>query len=106
MKRKVQGTTTVTAEEVRPALARANALTPEEERVLRMRLGVGVSDPLARLPKAAGGARELEDELLLIEMQLFRSQRRGPMRAPETTSQASQEHQAKSKIIRALKAKR
>lgn len=103
MKRKVQGTTTVAADDVRSALARANALTPEEEKVLRMRLGASVSDPRARLPKAAGGSRELEDELLLIEMQLFRSARRGPMRAPV---RAPEEQKAKSKIIRALKAKR
>jgi hypothetical protein len=107
MKRKVNGTTTVAAEEVRAALARANTLTSEEEKVLRMRSGLSVSDLRSRLPKAAGAARELADELLLIEMQLFRAQRRAdPLRAPVRAAEAVPEQKAKSKIIRALKAKR
>lgn len=95
----------VTAEEVTTAL-KGRVGTQEEEKVLRMRYGAKV-DPRAPLPKAAGDNEELGDELLLIEMQLFRAMKakRGlPLSvvpAPAPTRSAT-----KSKIVSALKTKK
>lgn len=91
----------VTTEEVESALARARTVSSEEEKVLRMRYGAKVART-APLTSVASGNPELEDELLLIEMQLFRAHfaRRT---APPTQGTRNP---AKEKIVRALRKKR
>lgn len=93
----------VTAEEVTTAL-KGRVGTQEEEKVLRMRYGAKV-DTRAPLPKAAGDNEELGDELLLIEMQLFRAMKakRG---APLSVVPAPARSATKSKIVSALKTKK
>jgi hypothetical protein len=75
---------------------RDRTLTPQEERTVRMRQGIGVpaSAPLARM---AQEGTELADELLLLELQLARQARARVPRMPSP---------AKSKIVRALKGRR
>ena len=87
----------VTTEELRTELERDRALTPVEERALRMRHGVGVraDAPLARI---APEGSALADELLVLELQLVRQVR--ARTAPRPVSPT------KSKIVRALRSKR
>ena len=75
---------------------RDRALTPQEERAVRMVQGIGVSAsaPLARI---AQDGTELADELLLLELQLARQARARMPRMPSP---------AKSKIVRTLKNRR
>ena len=96
MERTPDGKGRVTTEELRTGLERDRALTPPEERALRMRHGVGVrmDAPLARI---APEGSELGDELLLLELQLAR-QARARTRRPTSAT--------KSKIVRALRGKR
>lgn len=101
MERKGGNAAVVTAEEVTTAL-KGRVATQEEEKVLRMRHGARVETgaPLAR---AAGANEELADELLLIEMQLFkamRARRTGPVAVP------SIRNAAKDKIVRSLKTRK
>jgi hypothetical protein len=112
MKRKAgSGTATVTTE-VRGALPAAKDLTPEEDRILRMRYGVGVSDLHAPLPRAADG--NLADELLVLELQLHRAQRArisrmgGSGEARQSVLAGSQPvaQRTKDKIVRALRKKK
>jgi len=85
--------------------ARPANLTAEEERVVRMVHGVRVA-PTAPLARVADGSSELADELLMIEMALFRAERnRGAANARGRPSPSADER-AKSKIIRALRRKR
>ncbi len=100
MERK-SSTVAVTTEEVEAALARARTVTSEEEKVLRMRYGAKVART-APLTSVAAGNTELEDELLVIEMQLFRAQR-AKRAAPPTLGTRNP---AKEKIVRALRKKR
>lgn len=100
------GTVAVTTEEVRSALGRAQTLTSEEEKALRMRHGVGAERLTEPLPRAAGANAELADELLIIEMQLMRA-----WRARLAEHKASQKvtpvaSKAKDKIVRALRKKK
>ena len=103
MERKGGNAAVVTAEEVATAL-KGRVGTQEEEKVLRMRYGAKV-ETRTPLPRAAGDNEELGDELLLIEMQLFRAMKakRTPALslAPAPTRSA-----AKDKIVRALKNKK
>jgi len=107
MERKLGTTATIAPEEVKASLSKERGLTAEEEKLLRMSNGVSV-DPDAPLAKAAAG--ELADELLLMEMDLFRAHR--PMvsgrrgRSSTTSAAAPADARAKSKIIRALRRKR
>lgn len=105
MERKGGSTTVeVKAAEVKAGLARHRGLTAEEEKVLRLRHGVGASQREA-LPQAAAGNAELADELLLMEMHLLRAFRAHKgvtaARAVPTTRNA-----AKDKIVRALRKKK
>jgi hypothetical protein len=113
MERKV-GSSTVTAKEVKAALEKARTLTSEEEKVLRMRHGVGAPSPQAPLPRAAGNNEELADELLVIEMQLMKAMRARtgqtktgskPKVAASRASEPSSS-QTKEKIVRALRKKK
>ena len=101
MERKAGSAAVVTAEAVTTAL-KSRVATQEEEKVLRLRYGAGV-DVEAPLPRAAGNNAELADELLVIEMQLFKamkSKRTGPVLVP------SIRNAAKDKIVRSLKTKK
>lgn len=107
-------TVAVTAEEVRSALTRTRTTTSEEEKALRMRYGVGVQDPRAPLPRADGGNAELADELMVLELQLFRSYRahqaraQGVRNAPAAARPSLEPTaaRAKDKIVRALRKKK
>ncbi len=97
----------VTKEEVRAAFRKAQALTSEEDKALRMRHGVTAPDLRAPLPRAAAGHAELEDELLVIEMQLLRGLRRRQEEATGAPSRpAPTSSRTKDKIVRALRKKR
>jgi hypothetical protein len=110
MERKLGKTATVAADQVDTALTKARELSGEEEKVLRMRRGALV-DLNAPLAKAAAESSEVADELLLLEVQLFRAYRRirgsrvATARAAPP-SEAPADVRAKSKIIRALRKKR
>lgn len=106
-------TVAVTTEEVRSALSRTRTVTSEEEKALRMRFGVGVQDARAPLPRADGGNAELADELLVLELQLFRSYRAHQARSqPKNGVVAARPAldptaaRAKDKIVRALRKKK
>ena len=103
MDRKSSNAAVVTAEEVTTALKGGRVATQEEEKVLRMRYGSKVETGMP-LPKAAGNNEELADELLVIEMQLFRAMKakRGLTVAPAMAPRNA----AKDKIVRSLKAKK
>ncbi len=109
MERKLGRTATIAPDEVKASLSKEKGLTAEEEKAVRMCHGVTV-DPDAPLARAALGSTELADELLLMEMDLFRAHRRAlaGRRARPTTipTAASADVRAKSKIIRALRRKR
>ncbi|MBX5482437.1 MAG: hypothetical protein IRZ16_11470 [Myxococcaceae bacterium] len=102
------GTVAVTAEEVRSALGRARTVTSEEEKVLRMRHGVGARTLTEPLPHAAAGNEELEDELLVIEMQLQRAwrMRMAEEKARSVPAVAPRASKTKDKIVRALRKKK
>jgi hypothetical protein len=107
MERKPGRTATVAASELKTALSEAE-LTAEEEKVVRMGHGVPV-DPNVPLAKAAARATHLADELLAIEVDLFRAQRRSQASqagAKDIATAAPADARAKSKIIRALRKKR
>jgi len=104
-------TVAVTAEEVRSALGKAKALASDEEKVLRMRHGVAVTDPRAPLPRAAGNNEELQDELLVLEMQLLKAYRARQAGARPESMVARPAldpagARAKDKIVRALRKKK
>ncbi len=102
MDRKGTNAAVVTAEEVTTALKGGRVGTQEEEKVLRMRYGSKVETGMP-LPKAAGNNEELGDELLVIEMQLFKAMKakRALTLAPAPTTRNA----AKDKIVRSLKKK-
>jgi hypothetical protein len=107
MKRK--GHAVVTEGAAQSVLRRGTArdLTPEEDRVMRMRLGASPprSAPLGR---AAEGPSDLEIELRAAEIEAYmrwkaREEERGqPPRAPATPPVPSR---TKEKIVRALRKK-
>lgn len=111
MERKVSlGTVEVEAREIRSALASARTMTSEEDRVVRLRHGIGV-ELGAPLPRAAGGNEELEDELTFMELELFRAlrSREGKQRLATSKVVALREasrSRTKEKIVRALRKKR
>lgn len=104
MDRKAAGAAVVTAEEVTKAL-KGRIATQEEEKVLRMRYGskVETSMPLGR---AAGDNEELGDELLLIEMQLFKAMKARRSAGLKVAPAPGARNAAKDKIVRALKTKK
>ncbi len=99
MERKGGITAVVSEEEVTTALSRTTTVTSEEEKTLRMRYGAKVSTT-APLERAYGKSEALADELMVIEMQLFRA-----MRARMQKAQAAMapKNPAKDKIVRALR---
>jgi hypothetical protein len=109
MERKPGRTATISTEEAKAAFSKSGELTGEEEKVVRMHHGM-VVDANAPLAKAAGGSADLADQLLMMEMDLFRAHRKGSaVRAPHSVSASRTEAsdpRAKSKIIRALRWKR
>jgi hypothetical protein len=109
MERKPGRTATISTEEAKAPLSTSGKLTGEEEKVVRMHHGM-VVDASAPLAKAAGGSADLADQLLMMEMDLFRAQRKAPAaRAPRgaaASATQSADPRAKSKIIRALRWKR
>jgi hypothetical protein len=94
---------TVVTEEVRTGLARAPALSPLEERVLRLRHGVSAA-PEAPLGRVAPADSELGDELLVLELQLLRAVRARAAQA--AAARGTADPSRKSKIVRALRKKR
>lgn len=106
MDRKGRGTVEISAAEVATALSRSG-LSSEEERMLRMRLGIAVADLHAPLPRAAGDDQSVADELLLLEMNLLRASRRRAAVARASAAQVpSGTGKTKHKIIRALRRKK
>jgi len=109
MERKPGRTATVSTEEAKDAFSTSDGLTAEEEKVVRMHHGM-VVDASAPLAKAAGASADLADQLLTIEMDLFRAQSRAPaaqaLNRPALSLAQSADPRAKSKIIRALRRKR
>lgn len=103
----------VTSEEVRESLPKAK-LSAEEEKVLRMRHGVAVADPTESLPGVAPAGSLVADELLLIEMELLRTQRRKPRTtrghsrtaAPTLPKLDPKAQKTRDKILRALRKKK
>ncbi len=106
MDRKSSNAAVVTTEEVTTALNNSRVATQEEEKTLRMRYGSKVE--LGRpLPKAAGNNEELGDELLLIEMQLFRAMKAKRAGVAQAAAPApTTRNAAKSKIVASLKSKK
>ena len=99
-------TVEVSSAEVRAVLEKTRTLTTDENKMLRMRYGIGAPSLDAPLPRVSGN-RNLEDELLVIEMQLLRSIR--ARTAPHSEGLASLipgESKTKDKILRALRKKR
>jgi hypothetical protein len=103
----------VTAEEVRESLSKAK-LSVEEEKVLRMRHGVTPADPSESLPAVVPAGSPVADELLLIEMELLKAQRRKP-RTGRTESRTAAStspkldptaQKTRDKILRALRKKK
>ncbi len=107
---KVKSTPSNSSEQTRDAVTTANvktalkktSLTPAEENVIRLRQGVSV-DLTAALPTAHGGNEALEDELMLLEFQLFKAMK---AKAQAAKAQATPASSAKSKIVSALGKKR
>jgi len=100
----------VTAEEVRDALPKAK-LSPEQEKVLRMRYGVGVADPAEPLPAAAPPGSPLADELSLIETELHRASKQKRRTARTHPHAAASKldptaQKTRDKIVRALRKKK
>ena len=99
--------TVVASEAVAQAALRRGAtleLTPEEERVMRMRLGA-VPPMSALLERSAGAGTDLEIELLAAEIEAhlrLREHRQGYAAAPGIAPRPSR---GKEKIIRALRKK-
>ena len=82
----------------------ASELSPEEEKVMRMRLGASPSRDRA-LERAGRGLADVEVELLAFEIEAFlrlRERRERPGQAPAVAPQPSR---AKERIIRALRRK-
>ncbi|MCL2012890.1 MAG: hypothetical protein FWG75_08915 [Cystobacterineae bacterium] len=106
-KRKGSSLATLATTEIKTNINTQRSLEPVEENALRMRHGIGA--PLqALLPKACGDNEEVADELLLIEMQLFRAARLqlSPKLAQPPQPSFAQRSPQKSKIISALRAKK
>jgi hypothetical protein len=91
----------VESREVSKALEKTSALTSDEEKVLRMRHGAKV-DTRRTLERHGEGNAELQDELLLMEMQLFRAYR---AHLAQQARKAAQPSRTKDKIVRALRKK-
>lgn len=97
--------TVVVTEPAAQAVLRRGATTelaPEEERVIRMRLGAAPVKT-APLETAAGGRSDLEIELLAAEIEAHLRWREH--KAHQSRAVAPQPSRAKEKIVRALRRK-
>jgi len=88
--------TSLTTQDAKESFAGTHALSQSEENALRMLHGIG-ANAQELLPKACGGNEEVADELLLVEMQLFRA-----ARIRRSQAGAARPSPQKSKIISAL----
>ena len=102
MDRKAANAAVVTAEAVTKAL-KGRIATQQEEKVLRMRYGSKVETGMP-LGRAAGDNQDLADELLVLELQLFRAAkaRKGAL----SVAAAPTRNAARDKIVRGLKSKK
>ncbi len=91
----VKGTTVVSPKAVLKALT-VSTVEATEEKVIRMRHGASVALD-APLPTVHGGNEALEDELMLLEFQLFKA-----MKAKAMAAKAGPSSTVKSKIVGAL----
>jgi DNA-directed RNA polymerase sigma subunit (sigma70/sigma32) len=82
----------------------ARELSPEEEKVMRMRLGASPPRDLA-LERVGRGLADVEVELLAFEIEAFLKLRERRERAGRTRAAAPQPSRAKERIIRALRRK-
>jgi hypothetical protein len=92
--------TSLATQEAKTGFAKTSSLSQSEENALRMLHGIGAGAQ-DLLPKACGGNEEIADELLLVEMQLFRAAR---MR--QSQAGVARPSPQKSKIISALRTKK
>jgi hypothetical protein len=107
MDRKVGGgTAAVSREALRTARGTTNGLSSEEEKVVRMRHGMGAAKATEPLARAAAGNAELEDELLLIEMRLLRAMRLRSAQPAAGRNLIPQPSRTKDKIVRSLRRKK
>jgi hypothetical protein len=90
----------LTTQKTESNFVKTHSLNQQEENALRMLHGMG-ANAQALLPKACGGNEEVADELLLVEMQLFRI-----ARMQQAQAKVAQPSPQKSKIISALRAKK
>lgn len=107
MEKKKKATAVVTEATAQASLraGSARALTAEEERVLRMRLGASPSRT-APLEKAAPERSDLEIELLSYEIEAYLRRREAEAARPAPARVATPApSRAKEKIIRALRKK-
>jgi len=82
----------------------ASELSPEEEKVMRMRLGASLSRGQA-LERAGRGLADVEVELLAFEIEAFLKLRERRERQGRARGAAPQPSRAKERIIRALRKK-
>jgi len=82
----------------------ASELSPEEEKVMRMRLGASLSRGQA-LERAGRGLADVEVELLAFEIEAFLKVRERRARQGHAPAAAAQPSRAKERIIRALRKK-
>jgi len=94
-------------QEAKTSFVKAHRLNPCEENALRMLHGLGV-DTQEALPKACAGNEDIADELLLVEMQLFRAARlrQSTAHLQQSTVGLARPSPQKSKIISALRTKK
>lgn len=106
MERKAGSVEVLVTEAVREALPKAK-LSAEEEKVLRMRHGVALADPSEPLHAAAPAGSSVADELLLIEMELVKAQKRRTRTARATPPKLDRTAQkTREKIVRVLRKKK
>ena len=107
MDRKVGGgTAAVSREALGTALSAQSRLSSEEEKVVRMRHGLGAADATEPLARAAAGNAELEEELSLIEMRLLRAMRLRKGQPAAGRNLIAPPSRTKDKIVRSLRRKK
>ncbi len=82
----------------------ASELSPEEEKVMRMRLGASLS-PDQALERAGRGLADVEVELLAFEIEAFLKLRQRRERPGRSAAPSPRPSRAKERIIRALRRK-
>jgi len=89
-KRNSTTTTVTTKADIRKALAQG-VLTPEEERVLRMRHGIS-EEPSAALELKGQHFEEARAKLAMIENSLLETMQAGTARAPSSENSTRKQH--------------